>query len=66
MRFLSTAQAGRLDAAAQDAYGLGLAALEEAWRRKLAAGPPDVKTGAFLRLAPRLPSVMRNASPNAR
>ncbi|TMM19437.1 MAG: ATP-binding cassette domain-containing protein [Actinobacteria bacterium] len=53
VRFLSTAQAGRLDAAAQDAYGLGLAALEEAWRRKLAAGPPDVKTGAFLRLAVR-------------
>jgi ABC-type multidrug transport system fused ATPase/permease subunit len=53
VRFLSTAQPGRLDAAAQDAYGLGLAALEEAWRRKLASGPPDVKTGAFLRLAVR-------------
>jgi ABC-type multidrug transport system fused ATPase/permease subunit len=53
VRFLSTAQAGRLDAAAQEAYGLGLAALEEAWRRKIASGPPDVKTGAFLRLAVR-------------
>jgi ABC-type multidrug transport system fused ATPase/permease subunit len=53
VHFVSTAEAGRLDAAAQDAYGLGLAALEEAWRRKLASGPPDVKAGAFLRLAVR-------------
>ncbi len=53
VRFVSTAQAGRLDAAAQGAYGLGLAALEEAWRHKVLAGPPNVKTGAFLRLALR-------------
>ncbi|HUO49029.1 MAG TPA: ABC transporter transmembrane domain-containing protein, partial [Acidimicrobiales bacterium] len=53
VRMLSSAQPGRLDAAAQSAFGAGLAALEEAWRQKLLAGPPDVKTGQFLRLATR-------------
>ena len=51
--FLSNAQPGRLDAAAQQVYGTGLAALEEAWRTKLHNGPPDIKTGQFLRLAMR-------------
>ena len=53
LRMLASAQPGRLDAAAQGAFGAGLAALEEAWRQKLLAGPPNVKTGQFLRLATR-------------
>ncbi|HXW32653.1 MAG TPA: ABC transporter ATP-binding protein, partial [Acidimicrobiales bacterium] len=51
LKMLAEAQPGRLDASAQSAFGAGMAALEERWRRKLAAGPPDVKTGQFLRLA---------------
>jgi len=53
LQFLSSAQPGRLDAAAQHIYGTGAAALEEAWRTKLHAGAPDIKTGQFLRLATR-------------
>jgi ABC-type multidrug transport system fused ATPase/permease subunit len=53
LRMLASAQPGRLDAAAQQTFGAGMAALEERWRRKLDAGPPDVKTGQFLRLAAR-------------
>ena len=53
LQFLSSAQPGRLDAAAQHVYGTGAAALEEAWRTKLHAGAPDIKTGQFLRLATR-------------
>ena len=60
LRFLGSAQPGRLDAAAQQAYGLSMAALEEAWRQKLIAGPPDVKAGQFLRLT------MRYLRPHAR
>ncbi len=53
VRMLSSAQPERLDAAAQQEYGAGLAALEEAWRQKLASGAPNVKTGQFLRLTLR-------------
>ena len=53
LQFLSSAQPGRLDAAAQHIYGTGAAALEEAWRTKLHAGAPDIRTGQFLRLATR-------------
>jgi ABC-type multidrug transport system fused ATPase/permease subunit len=53
LRMLASAQAGRLDAAAQQEYGAGMAALEEGWRQKLAAGAPDMKTGQFLRLTVR-------------
>lgn len=63
LRMLASAQPNRLDAAAQEVYGAGMAALEERWRRKLAAGPPDVKTGQFLRLATRYlrPHIRREA-----
>jgi ABC-type multidrug transport system fused ATPase/permease subunit len=63
LRMLATAQPGRFDAAAQQVYGAGIAALEERWRRKLHAGPPDIKTGQFLRLATRYlrPHVRREA-----
>ncbi len=50
---LASAQPGRLDAAAQQEYGTGMAGLEESWRQKLAAGEPDMKTGQFLRLTLR-------------
>ncbi len=53
LRMLASAQPGRLDAAAQQEYGTGMAALDEAWRQKLAAGAPDMKTGQFLRLTMR-------------
>jgi ABC-type multidrug transport system fused ATPase/permease subunit/pSer/pThr/pTyr-binding forkhead associated (FHA) protein len=53
LRMLANAEPGRLDAAAQKVFGAGMAALEELWRQKLRAGPPDVKTGQFLRLATR-------------
>ena len=53
LQFLSSAQPGRLDAAAQQVYGTGAAALEENWRTKLRSGPPNIKTGQFLRLATR-------------
>ena len=56
LRMLASAQPGRLDAAAQQEYGTGMAALEEAWRQKLAAGAPDMKTGQFLRLDDALPA----------
>ena len=53
LRFLSSAQPGRLDAAAQQVYGTSTAALEENWRTRLRSGPPNIKTGQFLRLATR-------------
>jgi ABC-type multidrug transport system fused ATPase/permease subunit len=37
LRMMSTATAARVDAAAADVYGIGLAGLEERWRQKLAA-----------------------------
>lgn len=52
-RLLAETKPGRLDAAAQDVYGLGLAALEEAWRRKVGEGQPPIRTGQFLRLTLR-------------
>ena len=52
-RLLADARPGRLDAEAQEIYGFGLTALEEAWRMKLAEGPPTVKAGQFLRLSVR-------------
>ncbi len=53
LRMLASAQPGHLDAAAQQEYGASMAALEEGWRQKLAAGEPDMKTGQFLRLTVR-------------
>ncbi|MCU0269582.1 MAG: ATP-binding cassette domain-containing protein [Acidimicrobiales bacterium] len=52
-RLFGTTQAGRLDAAAQEVYGLGMTALEMAWREQLLSGGPRVKTGQFLRLSLR-------------
>ena len=62
-RLLAEAQPGRIDAAARQVYGAGMAALEEAWRRKLAAPPEKVNAGQFLRLAARYlkPHVARQA-----
>ncbi len=53
LRMLASAQPGHLDAAAQQEYGAGMAALEEGWRQKLLAGAPDMKTGQFLRMTVR-------------
>ena len=53
LRMLASAQPGRVDQAAQQEYGAGMAGLEETWRQKLAAGEPDMKTGQFLRMAMR-------------
>ncbi|HLN17479.1 MAG TPA: ABC transporter transmembrane domain-containing protein [Acidimicrobiales bacterium] len=53
LRLMSTAEPGRLDSAALKEFGAGTAALEEAWRQKLHAGPPDVKAGQFIRLCIR-------------
>ena len=50
LRLLSTAAPGRVDEAATEAYGVGLSALEEAWRRKLNA-PQSLHAGLFLRTA---------------
>jgi len=50
LRLLSTAAPGRVDEAATEAYGVGLGALEEAWRRKLNQ-PQSLKAGLFLRTA---------------
>jgi len=53
LQLLTRSQPGRVDAVAQDVYGQGLVALEEAWQQHLAAGEPDVKMGQFLRLVTR-------------
>ena len=53
LRMLASAQAGRLDVAAQHEYGTGMAGLEEGWRQKLWAGEPNMKTGQFLRMTLR-------------
>jgi len=50
---LATATPGHLDDAVQDGYGVGLAALERAWREQLEAGEPKAKTAQFLRLSLR-------------
>ncbi|HEY7134413.1 MAG TPA: ABC transporter transmembrane domain-containing protein [Acidimicrobiia bacterium] len=52
-RLLATAQPGRVDAAAEHVYGANLSALENAWRRSLLSGGPEVSPAAFLRLALR-------------
>jgi ABC-type multidrug transport system fused ATPase/permease subunit len=52
-RLLSESRPGGVDAVAQTLYGTGLAALEAAWQRSLAAGEPKVRTGQFLRLTGR-------------
>src|SRR5207302_271906 len=50
-RLLGEARPGRVDVASQQIYGAGLAALEEAWQQRVAAGSAtDVKAGQFLRL----------------
>ena len=45
-QFLSSAQPGRLDAAAQQVYGTGAAALEEAWRPSSTPVPPTSRPGS--------------------
>ncbi len=62
-RFLATAQPGRSTSAAADTYGVGLAALEQTWRRKLMAGGAEVGTGQFMRTAARYlrPHIRREA-----
>ncbi len=50
LRMLSTAMPGRVDEAAMQAYGAGLAALEESWRRTLGRGRA-LGTAQFLRTA---------------
>ncbi len=42
---------GRVDEVVREVYGAALGQLELAWRRKVVAGEPDVKTGEFLRLS---------------
>lgn len=49
-RLLATAAPGRVDDAATDTYGLGLAGLEEAWRRSLVDAEAP-RLGQFLRTA---------------
>ena len=52
-RLLVESKPGRVDTTATDVFGTSMAGLEEAWSWKLAAGPPDVRPGQFLRLALR-------------
>lgn len=62
-RLLAEARPGRVDVTAQEVYGGSLASLEDAWRRKVAAGPTAVKPRQFLRLSLRYlqPHVRREA-----
>jgi ABC-type multidrug transport system fused ATPase/permease subunit len=53
LRLLADSQPGKVDATAQQIYGKSTAALEEAWRNKLAEGTPDVRMGQFFRLITR-------------
>ncbi len=48
LRKLLAAARGKIETTFQDLYGTTSAALEQAWRREIAAGVPDVKTGQFL------------------
>ncbi len=50
---LLAAPQGQLERAYQNAYGLTSAALEQAWRKEVAAGEPDVETAQFLRMSLR-------------
>ena len=52
-RFLSSAQPGRAEAAAAEVYGVGLAALEQTWQRKVSSRKANVQTGQFIRVAAR-------------
>ena len=45
------APAGRGDETVREVYGPSLGQLEQVWRRKLASGGSDVKTGEFLKLS---------------
>mgnify|MGYP003372596054 FL=1 len=47
------APAGRGDETVREVYGPSLGQLEQVWRRKLASGGSDVKTGEFLKLSLR-------------
>jgi len=47
------APAGRADETIREVFGPSLGQLEEMWRRKLASGGEQVKTGEFLRLSLR-------------
>lgn len=53
LRFFSSAQPGRLEVAAEEVFGSGLASLEQAWRQGVEAGRPEIETGEFLRLSRR-------------
>jgi ABC-type multidrug transport system fused ATPase/permease subunit len=53
LHFLASAQPGRVDAAAEEAFGAGLPALEEAWRRHLVRASGEVRTGEFMRTSVR-------------
>jgi len=50
LKLLHTAQPGRVEAAVQEIYGQGLAALEESWGKSLAGDRPKVKLREFLGL----------------
>ncbi len=50
---LLAARQGELERAFQDEYGLTSAALEQAWRKTVAAGEPEVEAAEFLRLSLR-------------
>ncbi len=50
---LLAAPAGALERAFRDEYGLTSAALEQAWRKEVAAGEPEVEAAHFLRLSLR-------------
>ena len=53
LRFVGSAQPGRLDAAAATVYGAGLSVLEEQWRNDVATTGMELATGQFLRLSLR-------------
>ena len=63
LKMLTTARPGRVEAAAQEIYGQGMASLEEAWRHDLAGGPPDVELRQFVRLVGKYlrPHIAREA-----
>ena len=56
LRFVGSAQPGRLDAAAATVYGAGLSVLEEQWRNDVATTGMELATGQFLRLSLRYSS----------
>ncbi len=53
LRELLAAPRDRIESAFRELFGLSTAAMEQAWRREVAAGEPDVETAAFLRTSLR-------------